>query len=81
MFGDHQQDIRYKWDPGTGSGYRLSFDADEQRFQVEDWNNHVVVDAVGCADLDEALGVLSRFFTFDVAQERNRLAAWNPQRG
>lgn len=80
MFGDHQQAIRYKWDPGTGSGYRLRFDADEQRFQVEDWNNHVVVDAVGCHDLDEALAVLSGFFTFDVTQERNRLAAWNPQR-
>lgn len=75
----HQKEIRYKWDQDTGSGYRLRFDSSEHRFQVQDWHNHVVVDAVGCDDLDEALDVLNRFFTIDVAQERSRIAGWLPQ--
>lgn len=75
MFGDHQNEIRYKWDAGSGTGYRLRFDSNGRRYRVEDWNNHIVVDAVGCTDLDEALGVLNRFFTIDVASERHRVAA------
>ncbi|ESQ13097.1 MAG TPA: hypothetical protein DDY14_12770 [Chromatiaceae bacterium] len=80
MFDEKENVIRYKWDHWTGSGYRLRFDATDQshRFRVEDWNNHVVVDDYGCADLDEALKVLNRFFDIDPAQERSRIAEWLP---
>lgn len=69
-----QQDrvIRYKWDAWTGSGYRLRFDAADRQhhYCVEDWDNHVVCDDWHCATLDEALGVLNRFFTVDFETER-----------
>lgn len=76
MFEDQDNAIRYKWDPWTGSGYRLRYDAQgvEHTYHVEDWNNHVVVDDYGCADIDEALVVLNRFFDIDVAEERSRIA-------
>ncbi|MCF7983238.1 MAG: hypothetical protein K9L70_02450 [Thiohalocapsa sp.] len=82
MFDEQDQVIRYKWDAWTGSGYRLRYDAAgiEHAYHVEDWNNHVVVDDYGCADIDEALGVLNRFFDIDVAAERSRIAAWLPGR-
>jgi hypothetical protein len=38
------------------------------------------VDDYSCADIDEALVVLNRFFDIDVAQERSRIAGWLPQR-
>jgi hypothetical protein len=82
MFDETENVIRYKWDPWTGSGYRLRYDAADRMhsFRVEDWNNHVVVDDYGCADIDEALLVLNRFFDIDTAQERNRIAGWLPAR-
>jgi hypothetical protein len=82
MFDESENVIRYKWDPWTGSGYRLRYDASDRMhsFRVEDWNNHVVVDDYGCADIDEALLVLNRFFDIDAAQERSRIADWLPAR-
>ncbi|MCU0834385.1 MAG: hypothetical protein MUC77_08110 [Chromatiaceae bacterium] len=81
MFYEQDNVIRYKWNPKTGSGFRLRFDAQcAQRgghgcFRVEDWSNHCVVDEWGCSSLDEALGVLRHFFELDVYQESNRLQA------
>lgn len=71
-----QQIFEYKWDDWTGSGYRLRYDAADvpHHYHVEDWDNHVVVDEYGCADLDEALKVLGRFFTVDPSKERDRIA-------
>lgn len=82
MFDEIENVIRYKWDAWTGSGYRLRYDAADRNrsYRVEDWNNHVVVDDYGCADIDEALEVLSRFFDIDTAQERTRIAEWLPAR-
>lgn len=82
MFDEKEQVIRYKWDPWTGSGYRLRLEAEggERNIHVEDCDNHVVVADYGCADIDEALVVLNRFFDIDVAQERNRIAGWLPAR-
>lgn len=82
MFTEQENVIRYKWDPSTGSGYRLRYEPAGcgNSYHVEDWNNHVVVEEVGCADIDEALDVLNRFFDIDVAQERSRIAGRLPQR-
>lgn len=81
MFDDQENVIRYKWDPWTGSGYRIrrAIGGGEHLFFVEDWSNHVVVDDYGCDNLDEALGVLKRYCDIDVAQERNRIACWLPE--
>jgi hypothetical protein len=81
MFDEHENVIRYKWDPWTGSGYRLRYDAADSHhiYHVEDCSNHVVVDEYGCADIDEALVVLNRFFDIDVAQERSRIAGYLPE--
>jgi hypothetical protein len=83
MFDETENVIRYKWDAWTGSGYRLRYDAADRQhhYRVEDWNNNVVVDDYGCADIDEALVILNRFFDIDAAQERSRIAAWLPGRG
>ena len=82
MFDEKDNVIRYKWDAWTGSGYSLRYDAADRQhsYRVEDWNNHVVVDDYGCADIDEALVVLNRFFDIDAAQERSRIADWLPAR-
>ncbi|MBK1705944.1 hypothetical protein [Halochromatium glycolicum] len=81
MFDEQEQVIRYKWDSWTGSGYRLRFDADDvaHNYHIEDCSNHVVVDDYGCADLDEALLVLNRFFSIDESAERSRISRWLPQ--
>jgi hypothetical protein len=82
MFDEKDNVIRYKWDAWTGSGYRLRYDAADRQhsYRVEDWNNHVVVDDYGCADIDEALVVLNRFFDIDTVEERSRIADWLPGR-
>jgi hypothetical protein len=82
MLKQEENVIRYKWDARTGSGYRLRYDAADRQhsFRVEDWNYHVVVDDYGCADIDEALVVLNRFFDIDTAKERSRIADWLPRR-
>jgi hypothetical protein len=80
MFDEQENVIRYKWDPWTGSGYRIrcATRPGQHHFFVEDWSNHVVVEDYGCDDLDEALGVLRRYCDIDVSQERSRIAAWLP---
>jgi len=82
MFDEQDNAIKYKWDAWTGSGYRLCYDAADRNhsFRVEDWNNHVVVDDYGCADIDEALMVLNRFFDIDAVEERSRITQWLPVR-
>lgn len=81
MLYEQDNAIRYKWNPKTGSGFRLRFDARCAQggghgcFRVEDWSNHCVVDEWGCSSLDEALGVLRHFFELDVSQESRRLQA------
>ncbi len=82
MFDEQENTISYKWDAWTGSGYRLRFDAAdcEHNYRVEECSNHVVMDDWHCADIDEALGVLQRFFNIDVASERSRIANWLPTR-
>jgi hypothetical protein len=81
MFDEQENVIRYKWDPWTGSGYRIrrAVGGGEHLFFVEDWSNHVVVDDYGCDNLDEALGVLNRYCDIDVAQERSRIVGWLPE--
>jgi len=81
MFDEQENVIRYKWDPCTGSGYRIrcAIGGGEHHYFVEDWSNHVVVDDYGCHDLDEALGVLKRYCDIDIADERSRIAAWLPE--
>ncbi|NCA69271.1 MAG: hypothetical protein EOM91_04060 [Sphingobacteriia bacterium] len=77
--------IRYKWDPRTYTGFKLRYDAEAAStgahcaFHVEDWTYRSMANEWPCQDLDEALGVLSHFFTIDIAQERQRLSAWLPK--
>lgn len=80
MYQAQDKVIRYKWNQPAGSGFRLRYDAvdPEHSYQVEDCNNHVVMDHWGCADLDEALEVLNRHFDIDVTAERARVSAWLP---
>jgi hypothetical protein len=79
MYDEQDNAIRYKWNPDTGTGFRLRYDARRGNtgyhgcFHVEDWANHLVVGEWGCDSLDEALGVLKDFFDIDVGQERHRL--------
>ena len=75
MSSGQQQVFKYKWDQWTGSGYRLRYDAADvpHHYHVEDWDNHVVVEDYGCADLDDALKVLDRFFKVDASRERSRI--------
>ena len=82
MTDEQDNVIRYKWDPWTGSGYRLRYDAADRAhtYHIEDWSNHVVMADYPCADLDDALMVLGRFFDVDAASERSRIAGWMPQR-
>jgi len=76
--------IHYKWDPQTHTGFTLRFDAEGAAagghccFHVEDWACRTVINEWPCADLDEALAVLSHFFSVDIGQERARLSAWLP---
>lgn len=81
MFDEQESVVRYKWDPWTGSGYRLRYDATDSahHYHVEDWSNHVVIDDYQCTDLDEALVVLNRFFRVDEATERSRISGWLPE--
>ena len=84
MFDETGNAIHYKWDPQTYTGYTLRFDAERAAqgghccFYVEDWHCRTVTNEWPCRDLDEALGVLSRFFSVDIGQERERLSAWLP---
>jgi hypothetical protein len=77
-----QDDLRYKWDSWTGSGIRLRFDVNdtEHSLHVEDWNNNVVVDDTGCADVNEAVMALKRYCDIDDAEEHNRISNWLPAR-
>lgn len=81
MFDEDKNAIRYKWDPRTGTGYRLRFESingsrsGHHRYHVEDWNHHVVANEWDCQSLEEALRVLRGLFDIDVAKERNRLEA------
>lgn len=82
MLNQDDNQIRYKWDPKTSTGFQLRFDAQAAGqgwhycYRVEDWNCRTVTSDWQCESLDEALGVLSRLFTIDVEQERRRLGAW-----
>jgi hypothetical protein len=73
--------IRYKWDPETCTGFQLRFDAEGAAkgghccYRVEDWTYHTVTNQWQCETLDEALGVLSGLFAIDPEQERKRLRA------
>ncbi len=84
MFDESENSIRYKWDPQTCTGFKLRYDAAYAAkgghlcFRVEDWNWHTVTTEWPCESLDEALGVLGRFFDIDHGEERARLAAWLP---
>ncbi|MBK1646388.1 hypothetical protein CKO25_17400 [Thiocapsa imhoffii] len=84
MFDQTDHAIHYKWDPQTFTGFKLRFDAEGAArgghccFHVEDWTCHSITNEWPCEDLEEALAVLSHFFTIDVAQERERLQAWLP---
>lgn len=89
MFDEHENAIRYKWDPRTGTGYRLRLEpvgatagetpSGHHRYHVEDWTHHVVTDEWDCPSLDEALRVLHGLFELDVMQERHRLEARLPK--
>jgi hypothetical protein len=82
MLSQKDNQIRYKWDPKTSTGFQLRFDAEAAAqgghycYHVEDWTCRTVTNEWQCQSLDEALGVLSRLFTIDVEQERRRLGAW-----
>lgn len=84
MIDNSDTRIRYKWDPQTHTGFTLRFDAESAAkgghccFHVEDWACRTVINEWPCADLDEALDVLSHFFNVDIGQERERLSAWLP---
>lgn len=84
MNDEQANEIRYKWNPKTATGYRLRFDAKNARrggarcYYVEDWTHHVVMENWGCSSLDEALGILKDFIDIDVGQERHRLEAYFP---
>ncbi len=79
MMRQENNAISYKWDPETGSGYRLRFnDGIAKRglnggYHVEDWNHDLIVDDWGCDTLEDALRVLNRFFDIDINAERDIL--------
>jgi hypothetical protein len=79
-----ENEIRYKWNAKTATGYRLRFDAKSAQrrggrcYHVEDWTHHVVMENWGCSSLDEALGILKDFIDIDVGLERHRLEAHFP---
>jgi hypothetical protein len=82
MLRQDDNQIRYKWDPKTSTGFQLRFDPEAAAqgghycYHVEDWTCRTVTNEWQCESLDEALRVLSRLFTIDVEQERRRLGAW-----
>jgi hypothetical protein len=82
MLNQRDNQIRYKWDPKTSTGFQLRFDAEAAAngghycYHVEDWTCRTVTNEWQCQTLDEALGVLNRLFTIDVEQERRRLGVW-----
>jgi len=85
MLHETENPIRYKWDPESSTGFQLRYDAEGAAkgghfcYHVEDWTCHSVTTQWQCETLDEALGVLSRFFTIDLDEERARLAQWSGQ--
>lgn len=85
MLSEPENPIRYKWDPKTATGFQLRYDAQGAAkgghfcYHVEDWTYHTVTNDWQCETLDEALDVLSRFFSIDLEAERNRLASWSGQ--
>lgn len=82
MLSQDDNQIRYKWDPKTSTGFQLRFDAEAASkgghycYHVEDWTCRTVTNEWQCQSLDEALSVLGRLFSIDVEQERRRLGAW-----
>lgn len=80
MLTERENEIRYKWNAKTQTGYRLRFDETNPRrhYHVEDWTHRVVMDKWRCSSLDEALGILRGFIDIDVGQERSRLQAHFP---
>jgi hypothetical protein len=82
MLNETENQIRYKWDDYTRSGYQLRYDAEAASkgghfcYHVEDWTYHTVTNEWQCQTLDEALGVLNHLFAIDVELERRRLGAW-----
>lgn len=86
MLNEQKNVIRYKWNPRTGTGFRLCYEEQGAgrvglgRYHVEDWTNHCVVNEWGCDSLDEALVVLRHFFELDVSEEAERVGAQFPER-
>jgi hypothetical protein len=82
MLSQDDNQIRYKWDPRTSTGFQLRYDAEAAAkgghycYHVEDWTCRTVTNEWQCQSLDEALGVLGCLFSIDLEQERRRLAAW-----
>lgn len=83
MLSQDDNQIRYKWDPKTSTGFQLRFDAEAAAkgghycYHVEDWTCRTVTNEWQCESLDEALRVLSRLFSIDVELERRRLSVWS----
>ncbi len=82
MLNQTENQIRYKWDDHTRTGYQLRYDAEAASkgghfcYHVEDWTYHTVTNEWQCQTLDEALSVLNHLFAIDVEQERRRLGSW-----
>ena len=87
MHDEQENEIHYKWNSKTATGYRLCYDAkNAQRggrccYHLQDWTQRVVMEDWGCNSLDEALGILKDFIDIDVGQERHRLEAHFPSYG
>lgn len=83
MLSETENPIRYKWDPKTSTGFQLRYDAQcaangvDCCYLVEDWTCHSMINQWQCETLDEALDVLSSFFTMDLDAERARLTGWS----
>lgn len=81
MTEQQDQVIRYKWNSRTETGYRLRYDSQRANhggfrcYRVEEWTQHCMVDEWGFDHLDEALGMLHRFFDLDIGYERHRIEA------
>jgi hypothetical protein len=65
----------YKWDPKTGSGYRLRFNKDyphgglHRRYVLEDWTNLTIVDDWGCDTAEEMIRLMGNLFHIDRKKE------------
>ena len=79
MRTSEQLSVKYKWDPRSGSGYVLSYEAlsdagdKHSRVHVKDCDHQVVVDQWNFDSLSDAVMLLSRFFEIDVESESGRL--------